>query len=416
MATEMRHGYLVAGENGIHVPYAFSYATASARTSATGFASTDVGKLARQTDENSLWMLTDTSPTWVQVGGGSAGGMFIRADGTIALTANWDAGSYKITTSQLESDVVTGTAPLVVASTTAVANLNTDQVDGKDSTDLLLVDGSQTGATGAAQDFGSNGILLDAISESTSGAGVTIEGIVDINASGTKKLLDLTASTTKNRGLNIAPSMTGSTSGTAGVALSPKLQPSAAYGSAYGIINITKAQSSTFDLTTVYVSFNRLDVDASYTGQITSANTIMVQSPTIDGTAPTNLTGVRIGNHGRPGATNSYGLFLEAQSGSTNNYGIYAQGATVDHYIAGNVGIGATPAAKLHVDQSSSTGAVPVLYLDQADVSEELIEIVSTAGTGNAVEAVGAKTLTTTHFLKITLNGATRYIPVGTIA
>lgn len=68
------------------------------------------------------------------------------------------------------------------------------------------------------------------------------------------------------------------------------------------------------------------------------------------------------------------------------------------------------------LDQSSSTAAVPVLKLDQADVSEEMIEFVSTAGTGNAIEAVGSKTLTTTAFIKVTVNGDTRYIPVGTIA
>ena len=73
-------------------------------------------------------------------------------------------------------------------------------------------------------------------------------------------------------------------------------------------------------------------------------------------------------------------------------------------------------ASGVEVYQPSSTAAVPVLFLDQADVSEEMIEFVSTAGTGNAIEAVGSKTLTTTHFIKVTVNGDTRYIPVGTIA
>lgn len=84
----------------------------------------------------------------------------------------------------------------------------------------------------------------------------------------------------------------------------------------------------------------------------------------------------------------------------------------------GNVGIGTTsPASPLHVDQSSTTAAIPVLTLDQADISEEMIEFVTTIGTGNAIEAVGAKTLTTTHFIKVTLpGGLTRYIPAGTIA
>lgn len=85
-----------------------------------------------------------------------------------------------------------------------------------------------------------------------------------------------------------------------------------------------------------------------------------------------------------------------------------------------NVGIGknlATPAAKLHIDQETDNAAMPVLLLDQADVSEEMIEFTSTIGVGNAIEAVGGKTLTATHFIKVTLPGdLTRYIPVGTIA
>ena len=71
-----------------------------------------------------------------------------------ALTANWDAGSYKITALILESDQATGTAPLIVASTTLVSNLNADQVDGKDSTDFFLLDGTQviTGPVKATPD------------------------------------------------------------------------------------------------------------------------------------------------------------------------------------------------------------------------------------------------------------------------
>lgn len=84
----------------------------------------------------------------------------------------------------------------------------------------------------------------------------------------------------------------------------------------------------------------------------------------------------------------------------------------------GRMQVGPTAArGKLDVDQESTTAAIPVLVLDQADVSEEMIEFVTTIGTGNAIEAVGAKTLTTTHFIKVTIpGGLTRYIPVGTIA
>jgi hypothetical protein len=57
----------------IHVPYNWEYDDATDRAAATGFIPADVGKLARQLDDNSLWMLTDDSPeTWVAIGG-SAG-------------------------------------------------------------------------------------------------------------------------------------------------------------------------------------------------------------------------------------------------------------------------------------------------------------------------------------------------------
>lgn len=100
------------------------------------------------------------------------------------------------------------------------------------------------------------------------------------------------------------------------------------------------------------------------------------------------------------------------------NYGTSSAVAHISVNSSGDTGIGTdTISAQLHVDQSSPTGAQPVLYLDQADVSEEMIEFNTTIGTGNAIEAVGAKTLTPTHFIKVTLpGGLTRYFEVGTIA
>lgn len=97
---------------------------------------------------------------------------------------------------------------------------------------------------------------------------------------------------------------------------------------------------------------------------------------------------------------------------------IYASG-DVAIGMQGNTAVGFDGAAsgKLHVDQASTSAAIPVLVLDQADVSEEMIEFITTIGVGSAIEAVGAKSLTTTHFIKVTIPGElTRYIPVGTIA
>lgn len=63
----------------IHVPYNWEYADTTAREAATGFSAGDVGKLARQLDDNTLWMLVDDSPeTWVQVGADVGGGVVVQ--------------------------------------------------------------------------------------------------------------------------------------------------------------------------------------------------------------------------------------------------------------------------------------------------------------------------------------------------
>lgn len=54
--------------DGIHIIHSFEYADAIARLAATGFTSVDVGKVAKQTDNLSWWLLTDDSPiTWSEI-------------------------------------------------------------------------------------------------------------------------------------------------------------------------------------------------------------------------------------------------------------------------------------------------------------------------------------------------------------
>jgi len=54
----------------IHIPYTWSYADSTTREGASGFDSSDIGKFARQLDDNSIWMLTATTPTWISISGG----------------------------------------------------------------------------------------------------------------------------------------------------------------------------------------------------------------------------------------------------------------------------------------------------------------------------------------------------------
>ena len=76
-----------------------------------------------------------------QVDGESASD-FIAVNGTRALSANWDAGNYEIRSNTFESDVASGTAPFTIASTTKVSNLNSDMVDGYSASDFLFENGT----------------------------------------------------------------------------------------------------------------------------------------------------------------------------------------------------------------------------------------------------------------------------------
>ena len=59
--------------------------------------------------------------------------------GTVAVSgADFDLGDYELRAKTLESDVATGTAPLTVASTTKVTNLNADKIDGYDYTETEI--------------------------------------------------------------------------------------------------------------------------------------------------------------------------------------------------------------------------------------------------------------------------------------
>jgi hypothetical protein len=81
--------------------------------------------------------------------------------------------------------------------------------------------------------------------------------------------------------------------------------------------------------------------------------------------------------------------------------------------VAGQLGVGisSTISGLTHIDQASTTAAMPVLTLDQADLSEEFIEFVSTVGAGNPIDtaAIG------TYYGKIRVSVAGvgfKYIPL----
>ena len=79
----------------------------------------------------------------------------------------------------------------------------------------------------------------------------------------------------------------------------------------------------------------------------------------------------------------------------------------------GLVGINiAAPLAQLHVDQSATDGAIPVLSLDQADLSEGFINFVGTSA-GSAAGPISSWTNATIKgFARVELNGVGGWVAV----
>ena len=119
---------------------------------------------------------------------------------------------------------------------------------------------------------------------------------------------------------------------------------------------------------------------------------------------------------------NEQGIDIDFRvEGTGENNALMVQGSD------GDVGIGvAAPTAALHVDQSSATGAEPVLKLDQGDDDQEFIDFIGTSAadqtksisTVNGDGAVtGPKDYSSTAgwafegMVRVAINGTDRWIP-----
>src|SRR5687768_16636190 len=99
------------GTGEIHIAHNYSYADATAREGASSFVSADLGKIARQTDNNSYWVLTATTPVWVRL---DVGAVVNAQTGTTYTVLAKDRGKL-VTFTNAAAIAVT----LPVASTTA---------------------------------------------------------------------------------------------------------------------------------------------------------------------------------------------------------------------------------------------------------------------------------------------------------
>ena len=57
---------------GIHVIHQFTFADTTGREASGSFVTADIGKIAKQIDDDTYWVLISTSPTWKELTGGGA--------------------------------------------------------------------------------------------------------------------------------------------------------------------------------------------------------------------------------------------------------------------------------------------------------------------------------------------------------
>ena len=111
-----------------------------------------------------------------------------RTGNVLVDAANIDIGNYELRAQTLQADVATGTAPMTIASTTKVSNLNADLLDGSDWAAPPAI-GS---GTPAAADF------------TTIGASGLITASAGINIGTSQAIVGTTAMTIGNNGQTIA--------------------------------------------------------------------------------------------------------------------------------------------------------------------------------------------------------------------
>jgi len=114
MAIE--HDVIPIGE--LHKVANWQYANAAARVAATGFIASDVGKFAWQLDNNSIWILTATVPTWVRVGAPTDATYLVQTASS-ELSAEQVMGA--LATGIVKNTTTTGVQSIAAAGTDYVA-------------------------------------------------------------------------------------------------------------------------------------------------------------------------------------------------------------------------------------------------------------------------------------------------------
>jgi len=168
----------------------------------------------------------------------------------------------------------------------------------------------------------------------------------------------------------------GSGNGPVGMDIAPTFAPTASIGLARGFVSAAFFAPPPGVTISEAWGGNAVNIYNNTGGAVTNGTAFAINSPFAFGALkPTNQYGLRINNQGLAGTTNTYGLFVDAQSGSLNNYSAI--------FAGGNVGIGTTaPQQNLSVNSA--------LNVDQAGANNGAVNPGITFGFSSG-EGIGSK-------------------------
>jgi hypothetical protein len=194
MTTPTHSGQTVA--DGVHIAHAYEFADAVARLALVATAA-DIGKIARQLDDDTWYILADTVPTWLQIDEGAistaavdAAGAIMHADISEAegFVRKVGAEAYEAIKSNLSAIV----APIATDDSAAGYRVGSRWIDVSGGTEYVLIDSSPAAAvwldtTGGAgsgwQDAGSV-VRLSTTSDNVAIGNTTMLGSERLRVSG----------------------------------------------------------------------------------------------------------------------------------------------------------------------------------------------------------------------------------------
>lgn len=311
-------------------------------------------------------------------GGFAVDGLVINHTGSLATITN-STGSLSIE----------GVATNEIVINNLAADVNF-RVEADNNQNILMVDAGINNATG--------GVGIGTNAQNDNRLYVSWANDQDINLKGISIDVSQTVAFTKTlRGMNVTANFSGTTGTMTGVnALEFDVRASGNGGTISTAQGVSANANVSTGATITNLYLMRL-FNATNSGTIGTVEALRIEDQTQFGASTSNA----IHTFGGGVIFNDNGRDSDFRIEGDTEANLFFLDASVD---AIGVGI-STPGARLHIDQSSTTAAKPVLTVDQADVSEEFIRFIGSSAntvlTQSIVEAADVGTATVAGYLKV---------------